>query len=203
LSLLSTGKRLENHWNAKAVDSDFYFLKGISEGILKRLGIVDYNIEVVDFQDYEEGVIFKSGQKEILRIGKVKAKITSDLDIKQEVFHADFNWDFILTLVQKNQILFQNIPRYPEVKRDLALLLDENITFDEIQKIAFKTERKFLKDISLFDVYTGDKLPPEKKSYAVGFILQDESKTLTDKQIDKIMNKIQANLEREVGAILR
>ncbi|MGB5320417.1 phenylalanine--tRNA ligase subunit beta, partial [Eudoraea sp.] len=203
LSLLSTGKRLENHWNTKAVDSDFYFLKGISEGILKRLGIDDYNIEVVDFQDYEEGVIFKSGRKEILRIGKVNTKITSDLDIKQEVFHADFNWDFILTLVQKNQILFQNIPRYPEVKRDLALLLDENITFDEIQKVAFKTERKFLKDISLFDVYTGDKLPPEKKSYAVGFILQDESKTLTDKQIDKIMNKIQANLEKEVGAILR
>lgn len=203
LSLLSTGVRGENHWNKEAVYSDFYFLKGIAEEILKRVGVSGYEVEIKSLPNYQESIIFKLANQEIVRIGIIKKDISSKFDIKQEVIQADFNWDTVLKLLKKNEVVFKDIPKYPEVKRDLALLIDNDITFDEIQRLAFKAERKFLKGINLFDVYTGKNLPPEKKSYAIGFRLQDESKTLTDKQIDKIMRKIQTSLEKEVGAKLR
>ncbi len=203
LSLISTGKRNDNHWNAKAVDSDFYFLKGMAEQVLKRLGIANYSIEVEQYKEYSESVVFRVQAKELVRIGVVKNDIAAKFDIKQDVVHADFKWNFVLDLLQKNEILFQSIPKYPEVRRDLALLLEEDISFSEIEKIAFNSERKFLKNVSLFDVYTGKSLPQNKKSYAVSFTLQDTSRTLTDKQIDKIIGKIQKALERELGASLR
>ena len=123
--------------------------------------------------------------------------------ITQEVIYADFNWDNVINMAKHNSIKFKDIPKYPEVRRDFALLLDDNVTFEAIDTIAKQTEKQLLKDVDLFDVYQGKNLPKGKKSYAVSFILQDEHNTLTDKQIDKIMNKLQANFEKELGAELR
>jgi len=124
-------------------------------------------------------------------------------DISQEIIYADFNWDAILEMVKRHKISFKAIPKYPEVRRDFALLLNDNINFKDIHAIANKTERQLLKNVSLFDVYQGKNLPQGKKSYAVSFTLQDEHKTLTDKQIDKIMSSLQVNFEKELGAELR
>ncbi len=138
----------------------------------------------------------------MVEFGTVKKSILKHFDIKQEVFYADFNWNLILKLIG-SKIKFTDIPKYPEVRRDLALLVDENVTFDAIYTIARQTEKSLLKEVNLFDVYQGKNLPEGKKSYAVSFILQDNSKTLTDEQIDKIVSKLQKNLENEVGASLR
>ena len=135
-------------------------------------------------------------------IGTVKKSILKHFDIKQEVYYAEFNWDLVLKLLL-NKIKFTAIPKYPEVRRDLSLLVDTNSTFENIYSIARKTEKTLLKNINLFDVYEGKNLPEGKKSYAMSFIIQDETKTLTDNQIDKIMSKLQQNFETELGATLR
>jgi len=125
------------------------------------------------------------------------------MDIDQEVFYADLNWDALLAELGNYKIQYSEISKYPEVKRDLALLLDKNVTFAEIEKIAYETERKLLKKVTLFDVYEGKNLEAGKKSYAVNFLLQDETKTLTDSQIDSIMKKLSGNFENKLGAKLR
>jgi phenylalanyl-tRNA synthetase beta chain len=137
-----------------------------------------------------------------VEFGTVKKSILKHFDIKQEVLFADFNWNLILKLIN-NKIKFTDIPKYPEVRRDLALLVDTSVAFDAIYNVARQTEKSLLKDVNLFDVYEGKNLPEGKKSYAVSFTLQDSTKTLTDEQIDKIMSKLQKNLETEVGASLR
>jgi phenylalanyl-tRNA synthetase beta chain len=134
--------------------------------------------------------------------GVVKKSILKHFDIKQEVLYADFNWALILKLLS-NKIKFVEIPKYPEVRRDLSLLLDDSVSFDTIYNLARQTEKSLLKDINLFDVYQGKNLPEGKKSYAVSFTIQDNTKTLTDVQIDKIMGKLQKNFETELGASLR
>jgi phenylalanyl-tRNA synthetase beta chain len=132
----------------------------------------------------------------------VKKSILKHFDIKQEVMYADFNWGLIIKLLA-NSIKFQEIPKYPEVRRDLALLVNQDVSFESLYTIARQTEKALLKGINLFDVYEGKNLPEGKKSYALSFILQDAAKTLTDEQIDKIMGKLQQNFEKEVGAVLR
>jgi phenylalanyl-tRNA synthetase beta chain len=138
-----------------------------------------------------------------VEFGMVNKKVLKHFGISQEVMFADFNWDNVLTMAKNNSIKFKDIPKYPEVRRDFALLIDDDITFEQIDTIAIQTEKQLLKDVDLFDVYQGKNLPEGKKSYAVSFILQDENSTLTDKQIDKIMGKLQANFEKELGAELR
>ena len=133
----------------------------------------------------------------------MKKSILKHFDISQDVLYADFNWDAILEIVKRNKITFKDIPKYPEVRRDFALLLDDAVSFEAIYKIAKQSEKQLLKSVNLFDVYQGKNLPKGKKSYAVSFTLQDENKTLTDKQIDKIMNKLQTNFEKQLGAELR
>jgi phenylalanyl-tRNA synthetase beta chain len=132
----------------------------------------------------------------------VKKSILKTFGIKQEVFYADFNWDNLLKMIS-SKIKYTEIPKYPEVRRDLALLIDQNVTYDSIYAIARQTEKSLLKEINLFDVYEGKNLPEGKKSYALSFIIQDSAKTLTDTQIDKIMSKLQKNFETELGASLR
>ena len=171
--------------------------------VLERLGIIDYQSSFKQNNIFLEGLCLKKNNAELVSFGMVQKSILKEFDIKQDVFYADFNWDQLSEVIQDNKIIFENIPRYPEVKRDLALLLDNNISFDEIKTIAYDTERNLLKNITLFDVYTGKNLPPEKKSYAVGFTIGDPRKTLTDKQIDKIMKKLQQRFEKELGAELR
>ncbi|MCM5663084.1 phenylalanine--tRNA ligase subunit beta [Galbibacter mesophilus] len=203
LSLLITGDQHEESWRIKNGKSDFFYLKGIINGVLERLGLPTPKSEPVSSDVFSEGLNYKLKKKKLVSFGIVNQRILKHFDIKQEVLYADFEWDTIIKLVKQQKISFTEIAKYPEVKRDLALLLDKDIKFEEVYNIAQNSEKKLLKDINLFDVYEGDKLPEGKKSYAVSFTLQDENKTLTDKQIDKVMKKLQGSFEHQLGASLR
>lgn len=141
--------------------------------------------------------------KVLVELGLVAKAITSRFDIDQEVYYAEINWSMLTKKLQKNTVSFKEISKYPAVSRDLALLIDKNVEFAQIEQIARNSEKKLLKKVELFDVYEGDNLPEGKKSYAVNFVLQDETKTMNDKQTDAIMKKIVANLEKQLGAVLR
>ncbi|WP_374548398.1 phenylalanine--tRNA ligase subunit beta [Flavobacterium sp.] len=202
LVLYLSGNRNKESWTNIQKPSDFFLFKGYISAILERLGIQKVQNRPVTSDVFAEGIAIASGNDNLVEFGTIKKSILKHFDIKQEVFYADFNWGLILKLIG-GKIKFVDIPKYPEVRRDLALLVDENVTFDVIYNIARQTEKSLLKEVNLFDVYQGKNLPDGKKSYAVSFILQDTSKTLTDEQIDKIVNKLQKNLENEVGASLR
>ncbi|NNK19756.1 MAG: phenylalanine--tRNA ligase subunit beta [Flavobacteriaceae bacterium] len=203
LSLLITGDRMADSWTSPSKPTDFYYLKSIVELILTKMGIDKYRSTSTSNPVFSEGLELIKDKTSLVHLGLVSKKLLKRFDISQQIFFADFNWEAICTLAAKQKIVYNPIPKYPSVRRDFALLLDEAIPFSELEEIAFKTEKKLLKDLSLFDVYTGDKLPQGKKSYAVSFTLQDNTKTLTDKQIDKIMNKMKSAYERELGAELR
>ncbi len=204
LSLFLTGNRNEENWESPSHKTDFYLLKTMSEMVLSRLGITNFqSIPQSSDGDFSEGLILKSNKKEIAVLGIVKKSISKAFDIKQEVFYSDFNWNNILSLICKTNIVYKEIPKYPEVKRDFALLLDTHVTYKEVYDLAFQTEKKILKSMQLFDVYTGKNLPEGKKSYAVSFTLLDENSTLTDKRIDKTMNKLKMRFEKELAAELR
>ena len=168
-----------------------------------KLGIENVSENGIENDIFSEGLSFSKGKMALVEFGVINKQITKHFDIEEETFYADFSWDTILEEIPTKTLKFSAIPKFPKVKRDFALLLDESITFTELKKTAEKTERKLLKDITLFDVYKGKNLPKCKKSYALSFTLQDDRKTLTDKQIDKIMKKLQQNFEKEFGATLR
>ncbi|PWA04766.1 phenylalanine--tRNA ligase subunit beta [Flavobacterium psychrotolerans] len=202
LTAFITGNRNQESWTNAQKPTDFFLFKGYIDAILSRLGIEKTKCEPVKSDVFAEGMAMAVGDETLVEFGTVKKSILKNFDIKQEVLFADFNWSLALKLIS-NKIKFTDIPKYPEVRRDLALLIDENITFDSIYKIARKTEKSLLKNINLFDVYEGQNLPEGKKSYALSFTIQDNSKTLTDEQIDAVMNKLQKNFIAELGASLR
>lgn len=203
LALYVTGNRHSENWTAGDKKSDFFFLKSIVEIVLLRLGIRNTNPEPLEDDIFSEGLLLKTDKEELIRFGVVKKSVLKYFDIKQEVLYAQMDWENIMDIVKGNQILVNDIPKFPEVKRDLALLLDQNVSFKNVHDIAYKAEKNLLKKVTLFDVYTGKKLPEGKKSYAVSFTLQDEKSTLTDKQIDKIMKKLQEQFVSELDATLR
>lgn len=203
LSVFVTGNQNIENWNALNRKSDFFFLKGNIISVLERLGISRFNESPIENDLFSEGLSFGLGKMKLVDFGLIKKPILKHFDISQEVMYADFNWDAILDVVKRNSVTFKAIPKYPEVRRDFALLLDEKVTFESIYKIAKQSEKQLLKSVNLFDVYQGKNLPAGKKSYAVSFTLQDENKTLTDKQIDKIMNTLQTQFENQLGAELR
>lgn len=203
LSLLVTGNKTAERWNAENKPSDFFYLKGNVDAILNRLGISRARTSPIKNDVFSEGLSLGLGKTKLVDFGIVKKSILKKIGISQEVLFADFNWDNILEVAKRNKITFTDIPKYPEVRRDFALLLDQSVSFEEIHKIANQSEKQLLKNVNLFDVYEGKNLPKGKKSYAVSFTLQDEHKTLTDKQIDKIMSKLQSNFENQLGAELR
>jgi phenylalanyl-tRNA synthetase beta chain len=203
LSLFVSGDRNIPHWNSPQKSSDFYYLKGVVATLLERLGISKTQIKPCKSDLFVEGISLYRGKVKLVDLGLVNAKIHKEFGIKQEVFYADILWDNVLEQVKNNKVKVKLLPKFPEVKRDLSLLLDEEVKFSEIYNIAFQAEKKFLKAVDLFDFYQGDKLESGKKSYAVSFVLQDESQTLNEKQITKIMNKLQASLEKQLGASLR
>ena len=202
LTLFLSGDRSSENWTNPQKPTDFFLFKGYIDAIVSRLGIDKIKVEPVKSDVFAEGIAMVIGEETLVEFGTVKKSILKHFDIKQEVMFADFNWNLVLKLIS-NKIKFIDIPKYPEVRRDLALLIDENVAFDAVYKIARQTEKSLLKNILLFDVYTGSNLPEGKKSYAVSFTLQDHSKTLTDEQIDKVMLKLQKNLASELGATLR
>ena len=203
LSLLITGNKTTECWNTENKTSDFFYLKGSVDAILNRLGISRARTSPIKNDVFSEGLSLGLGKTKLVDFGIVKKSILKTFGISQDVLFADFNWDNIIEVAKRNSIKFTDIPKYPEVRRDFALLLDENVSFDSIHTIAKQTEKQLLKNVNLFDVYEGKNLPKGKKSYAVSFTLQDDHKTLTDKQIDKIMSKLQANFEKQLGAELR
>ena len=203
LSLFVTGNKSEERWNSVANPSDFFYLKGTVEAVLERLGLNRLKSSPTKSDVISEGMSLSLGKKKLVDFGLVKKSILKHFGISQNVLFADFNWDNVLEMAKHNKIKFTEIPKYPEVRRDFALLLDQSVSFEDIHTIAKQTEKQLLKNVNLFDVYEGKNLPEGKKSYAVSFTLQDEHKTLNDKQIDKIMSKLQANFEGKLGAELR
>ena len=202
LTLFVSGNRNAESWTNPQKPSDFFLFKGYVSSVLERLGINKIQNKPAASDVFAEGIAIASGNDTLVEFGTVKKSILKHFDIKQEVFYADFNWNLILKLIG-SKIKFTDIPKYPEVRRDLALLVDETVAFDAIYNIARQTEKSLLKAVNLFDVYQGKNLPEGKKSYAVSFTLQDSTKTLTDEQIDKIMSKLLKNMENELGASLR
>ena len=206
LGLWVSGSRVDNNWAHPNEKSSVYELKVYVENILVRLGV---NLQKVIFGNlandiYSAGLsITTSSGRQLGTMGIVSPKICKELDIETDVYYAELSWTLLMKEIKKSKVTFSEISKFPAVKRDLALLLDKNVQFAEIEKIATGSERKLLKNIALFDVYEGKNLPAGKKSYAVSFYLQDEGKTLNDKQIDAIMKKIQTNLEQKLGAQLR
>ncbi len=203
LSIVISGNRAKESWKTSQQTSDFFYLKGIVVSVLDRLGLTKLKTSPIKNDLFSEGLSFAIGKAKLVDFGIVKKPILKHFSISQEVLYADFNWDTILEYAKHNKVRYTDIPKFPEVRRDFALLLDETIKFEEINTIARQTEKLLLKEVSLFDVYQGKSLPKGKKSYAVSFTIQDENKTLTDKQIDKIMNKLQHNFESKLGAELR
>ena len=202
LTLFITGNRNKESWTNPQKPTDFFLFKGYVNGVIARLGIQKTKNLPMTSDVFSEGIAIGFGNQTLVEYGVVKKTVLKHFDIKQEVLFADFNWALILKLLS-NKIKFTEIPKYPEVRRDLSLLLDDSVTFDSIYNLARQTEKMLLKDINLFDVYQGKNLPEGKKSYALSFTIQDSSKTLTDVQIDKIMGKLQKNFETELGASLR
>lgn len=202
LTLFVSGNRLSESWTNVQKPTDFFLFKGYVNSILSRLGFDKTQNLPVENDIFSEGIAFALGNDTLVEMGTIKKSILKHFDIKQEVFYAEFNWDLVIKLLS-NKIKFTPIPKYPEVRRDFALLVDTNVAFESIYKVARQTEKSLLKDINLFDVYEGKNLPEGKKSYAVSFTIQDTTKTLTDVQIDKIMSKLQSNFESELGAQLR
>ena len=206
LGLWVSGSRVDNNWAHPNEKSSVYELKAYVENILVRLGV---NLQKVIFGNlandiYSAGLsITTSSGRQLGTMGIVSPKICKELDIETDVYYAELSWTLLMKEIKKSKVTFSEISKFPAVKRDLALLLDKNVQFAEIEKIATESERKLLKNVALFDVYEGKNLPAGKKSYAVSFYLQDEGKTLNDKQIDAIMKKIQTNLEQKLGAQLR
>lgn len=205
LVLFITGSKTQASWNNKEQKTDFFNLKSYTELILSRLGFKTDLLTMEECSEdiYREGIVYSQNGKHIATMGMLSHKILKINDIEQEVYYAELSWENILKAVKTHRIFFTPMPKFPAVKRDLALLLDKKISFREVRDIALRTEKNLLKSVNLFDVYEGEKLGAGKKSYAVSFTLQDEEKTLTDKQIDKIMNKLMGAYNHLLGAEIR
>lgn len=206
LGLWVTGKRVEGSWAHADEPSSFDELKAYVQNIFARLGVPSGMLvtENSDNNIFSHGLsIMNRGGKIIAELGVVCKKLLKQVDVSSEVYFAEINWTELMKLTRKNKVEYTELSKYPAVSRDLALLIDKQTEFEQIEKIAFQTEKKLLKRVELFDVYEGKNLPEGKKSYAVNFILQDEQKTLNDKQIDGIMQKLIKNLTEKLGAELR
>ena len=205
-ALWVTGKRVEGSWAHKNEDSTFYELSAYVENILRRIGVKPG----MTVRKKSENCIFSSGLtienrggKKLVEMGIIAKKLQKQFGLDNPVYYAEMNWTALMKVIKKNEVLYTEISKFPAVSRDLALLVDNSVEFAQIEQIARQTEKKFLKKVELFDVYEGDKLPAGKKSYAVNFILQDEEKTMGDKQIDAIMQKLIANIKKQLNAELR
>jgi phenylalanyl-tRNA synthetase beta chain len=205
LALFITGLAQEQNWNNAAQASSFFTLKNVVERLLAQFNIDLASLPTTNLPTdiFADGIAYKLMGEPFLEIGIVSPKIRKDADIKQDVYYAQMRWNVLVKYAAKQRTACTALPRFPEVRRDLALLLDENVTFEQLRRIALKTEKHRLKKISLFDVYESDKLPDGKKSYALSFLLQDSDKTLTDSEIDAIMHSLATAFGKEFGAVMR
>ncbi|MBQ4126897.1 MAG: phenylalanine--tRNA ligase subunit beta [Alistipes sp.] len=205
IALAVTGQDTTPSWNAKGAQASFYTLRSAVEKLLRRFGIDIYSLrsETLDSDLYADAIALMQGNKRMAEMGVVSPALMRRFDLKQPVYFAEIDFELIVRSAKKQRIAVEELSKFPEVKRDLALLVDKNVTFSELRNIAFATEKKLLKRVTLFDVYEGDKLPEGKKSYALGFTLEDKTQTLNDKVIEKTMNNLQRQLETRAGAQVR
>ncbi len=203
LSIFVTGKTESEQWNQQPTSMNFFHLKGTVDAILGRLNIGNLQSDDVEDANLSFGIQYRKGPNVLASFGAVAPSALKKADVSKSVFYADINWDLLMVLIKSNKIQYKEVSKFPAVSRDLSMLIDESVRFEDLKKIAVKTEKNLLKEVSVFDVYQGDKLPAGKKSYALTFTLQDEQKTLEDKQIDAIMKKLIANFGKEAGAEIR
>ncbi|MEZ4997885.1 MAG: phenylalanine--tRNA ligase subunit beta [Bacteroidales bacterium] len=205
LAIALTGNMNEKRWNAPEMQSGFFHLKGYIEMVLSRFGISRHDTVATEDKEgwFAEGIRYTSGSLEVASFGKVSRKYLAMFDIRQEVFYGEIIWENILRLIKSHTIRYSELPKYPWVRRDLALLLDKSVRFSQISDLAFKTEKNILHEVDLFDLYESESIGKDKKSYAVSFILRDDRQTLTEKNIEKTMGALIKAFERELGATLR
>ncbi len=203
LSVFLSGSKNAESWNSKSVNTGFYNLKSAVDLIIARLNIKGLSSTETTNPELSSGISYRKGEKVLVEFGTVSKRSLKKLDIISDVFYADFYCDLIVRSVRNNKISYAEVSKFPSVRRDLSMLLNKDISFEQLKQIAQKTEKGLLKEVNVFDVYMGDKLPEGKKSYALSFLLQDEEKTLTDKQIDAIMQKLIINFEKQAGAEIR
>ena len=205
IGIAVTGLDSAPSWNQKAAKASFYTLRATVEKLLRRFGIDLYTLRGESSQSdlYSDAIAYTQGPRTVVEMGIVAPEILRRFDLKQPVYFAEIDFDLIVRAAKKQRIAVEELSRFPEVKRDLALLVDKGVSFSELRNIAFATEKKLLKSVTLFDVYEGDKLPEGKKSYALGFTLEDKNQTLNDKMIEKAMANLQRQLEAKAGAQVR
>ncbi|MGW8179074.1 MAG: phenylalanine--tRNA ligase subunit beta, partial [bacterium] len=205
LALAVTGDINDKRWNTLETPSGFFHIKGYTELVLSRFGINRQEITAAAENPgwYTEAMRYSTTGLDIASFGKISKKYLSMFDIRQDVWYAEIYWDNLIKAISSKSIRFSELPRYPWVRRDLALVIDKSVSFGQIQDLAFRTERNLLRDVDLFDVYESEAIGKDRKSYAVSFILRDERQTLTDRNIEKVMNALVKAFEREFGATLR
>lgn len=205
LAIFITGKKLPEGWDNQAKQVDFYDLKLAVQHILKKLQFDLFSLTVdTEISSYfSEGLRFSLNNKPLVELGELNAKVLKSLGIKQSVFYADFHWQSIFKTVKQHDVQYQEVHKFPVVRRDLALVLDKSVKFESIEQLAYKAEKRILKSVNLFDIYEGQELGQGKKSYSVSFFLQNPDKTLDDRQIDKMMSKFIQMFEQDLGAIIR
>ena len=203
LALYITGDISKKNWKSNNLKSDYYYTKGVVKSLLERLGVNNTISKPTTLLNINEGETLFIGKKEIVTYGSVKQVILDSFNIDQEVFYVEFKWDTITSMISNKPVHVNEIPKFPKVSRDLSLLIDNNIDFESIHNTCIKVDKKLIKEVSLFDVYEGDKLPENKKSYGISFVISSNEKTLSDKEIDNIMNKLVKSLNLNFGAELR
>ena len=204
LSMFICGKGTQ-YWRNSTGSGNYFILKGYLEMLLKRFGIDIYNLEYTPAPAdlFSEGLEYRIGEKVLARMGTVAPARLKQFDIKIPVFAAEIRWNLLLKQYSRNKVLYREMPKFPEVRRDLALLLDENVTYAQIRKAAYAAERKLLRNVTLFDVYRGPKIPTGKKQYAISFVLRDDDKTLTDEMVERSVKRLLDSFEKQFGASLR
>jgi phenylalanyl-tRNA synthetase beta chain len=204
-SLFVTGKTWEENWIEQPKDLDFFFLKNCLENVLHKSGAWALHATPCNENEtsFIEPLFYMNNEQPLAKIAQIHPKILKYFDIKKTVFYAEVNMEALFTEFLKSKTIFTPIATTPSVKRDLALVVDKSVPYQQLEKIATQFGSRHIKKISLFDVYEGDKLPEGKKQYALNFVLQHPDKTMTDEDINKIMNKLISSFERECGAILR
>ncbi|HLP21926.1 MAG TPA: phenylalanine--tRNA ligase subunit beta [Chitinophagales bacterium] len=203
LQIVLTGKTNRDNWLQKGSAYSFYHLKSVVMNVLERLGHTTFETEVIETSPFTFGLVLKNEEVEVARLGSIAKPVLAKFDIKNDVYFADLNWGYLLEKSQFGKVTFSELPKFPSVKRDLAMVVNEDLQFAAIEKIAVAESKKLLQEVSLFDVYKGDKMEQGKKSYAISFVFQHPDKTLTDQEIEKLMSKLMSKYENELGAVIR
>ncbi|NQV02721.1 MAG: phenylalanine--tRNA ligase subunit beta, partial [Bacteroidia bacterium] len=205
LALFLTGRKAPESWDANDAQADTFLLKGILQAVFDRISIDPAGLDLFSVESplFSNGFMYQKQGEILVAAGSLRKSILSQFDIKQPVIYADLNWDLLLQLIPGQELQYTELPKFPGVRRDLALLLERDISFDQIRQVAFETERKILRQVGLFDVYEGERIEAGKKSYAVSFLLIDDTKTLTDAEIDKVMERLVKAFSGKLSATVR